>query len=181
MSTPSRIAGPLLASIFVHGGIDAYRNPESKVKAAEAVTVPLTAHIEALPEDTATLVKMNGALQVGAGALLALGKFRRLAALALIGSIIPTTYAGHRFWEEVDDEKKAQQQTQFLKNLGILGGLIMMATEHKTPKRRRNHKVRSTVRDDASKVADMAGRLVESGTELTGHLITRAGELLPTS
>ena len=190
MSTSSRIAGPLLASIFVHGGLDAYRNPESKVKAAEVVTAPITARIEALPEDTATLVKMNGAVQVSAGALLAIGKFRRLAAVMLIGSIIPTTYAGHRFWEEVDDEKKAAQQAHFLKNLGILGGLVMMATERPTPRRRR--KLRSTLRNDASKVADMAerlvesgteltGRLVESGTELTGNLITRAGEFLPTS
>ncbi len=30
--------------------------------------------------------------------LLAVGRFRRLAALALIASIVPTTYAAHRFW-----------------------------------------------------------------------------------
>ena len=46
------------------------------------------------------LVRVNGAVQVGAGVFLAIGKFRRPAAFALIGSIIPTTYAGHRFWEE---------------------------------------------------------------------------------
>jgi uncharacterized membrane protein YphA (DoxX/SURF4 family) len=96
---------------------------------AEAVTKPLSARIDVLPDDTAMLIRANGGVQVVAGVLLALGKFRRLSALALIGSIIPTTYAGHRFWEEVDDEKRGQQQVQFMKNLGILGGLILAVTD----------------------------------------------------
>jgi hypothetical protein len=58
---------------------------------------------------------------------LAAGKFRRLAALALIGSIVPTTYAGHRFWEESDPATRAQQKMHFVKNLGLLGGLILAA------------------------------------------------------
>ena len=66
---------------------------------------------------------------MGGGVLLAIGKFPRLASLALIGSIAPTTYAGHRFWEEPDAEKRAQQQTQLLKNLGLLGGLIFAAVD----------------------------------------------------
>jgi putative oxidoreductase len=113
--------------MFIVGGLDAARNPEGKVKAAEAATKPLTDLIPVLPQDTETLVRMNGVVQVGAGVLLAIGKFRRLAALALIGSIIPTTYAGHRFWEETDEATRKQQQVHFLKNLGLLGGLILAA------------------------------------------------------
>jgi len=129
MSAPSKVARPLLASMFIYGGIDAVRNPASKVKAAEAVTAPLTRHIEALPEDPINLIRLNGGVQVVAGALMALGKCRRLAALALIGSIIPTTYAGHQFWKEVDEEKRVQQQVHFLKNLGLLGGLLLAASD----------------------------------------------------
>jgi uncharacterized membrane protein YphA (DoxX/SURF4 family) len=129
MTISSRVARPLLASIFVSGGLDALRNPEGKVKAAEAVTGPLTRHISALPDDTALLVRVNGGVQVVAGILLSLGKFRRISSLALIGSIVPTTLAGHRFWDEVDDEKSAQQQVHFLKNLGVLGGLILAAAD----------------------------------------------------
>ena len=44
---------------------------------------------------------------------------------ALIGTLVPTTYAGHRFWEETDDAARAQQRIHFLKNLGLLGGLIL--------------------------------------------------------
>jgi uncharacterized membrane protein YphA (DoxX/SURF4 family) len=127
MALSSRVARPLLASIFVVGGWDAFWNPASKAKKAEVVTEPLaeTAGVQGL--DTETLVRVNGAIQVGAGVLLAVGKFRRLAALALIGSIVPTTYAGHRFWEESDPTTRAQQRTHFLKNIGLLGGLILAA------------------------------------------------------
>lgn len=122
-----RIADPMLASTFIAGGLDAVRHPEGKVKVAEAVTLPLTRSASWLPQDTETLVRLNGAVQVGAGILMALGKFRRVAALALIASIIPTTYAGHRYWEEVDELTRAQQQVHLLKNVGLLGGLILAA------------------------------------------------------
>jgi len=110
------VARPLLASMFIAGGVDAFSNPDGKVKAAEAVTGPLTESVPALASDPRTLVRINGGVQVGAGLLLASGRFRRIAAIALIGSIIPTTYAGHRFWEEPDDDTRAQQRTHFLKN-----------------------------------------------------------------
>ena len=115
--------------MFIWGGLDAVRNPESKVKAAEAVTLPLSTWVSVLPDDPAVLIRVNGAVQVGAGVLLATGRVRRLAALVLIGSIIPTTYAGHRFWEETDGVTRAQQRTHFLKNLGLLGGLILAVVD----------------------------------------------------
>ena len=121
------IARPLLASVFIAGGIDAVRHPEARAKAAQAVTVPLSRRMPSLPDDPELYVRVNGAVQVGAGALLAVGRFRRLAALALIGSIIPTTYAEHRFWEEEDEALRNQQRAHFLKNLGLLGGLILAA------------------------------------------------------
>ena len=102
-------------------------HPDGKAKKAEAVSEPLSESVGVDQLDAETLVRINGAVQIGAGVLLAVGKFRRVAALALIGSIIPTTYAGHRFWEESDPTTRAQQKMHFLKNLGLLGGLILAA------------------------------------------------------
>jgi hypothetical protein len=62
---------------------------------------------------------------VGAGVLLATSRLPRLAAVALIGSIVPTTLAGHRFWEEADDQTRMAQMIQFAKNAGLLGGLVL--------------------------------------------------------
>ena len=121
------IARPLLAAVFVVEGLDAVRHPETKAKAAQAVTVPLSRRLPSLPDDPELFVQVNGVVQIGAGALLATGRFRRLAAVALIGSIVPTTYAEHRFWEEDDETTRHQQRTHFLKNLGLLGGLVLAA------------------------------------------------------
>jgi uncharacterized membrane protein YphA (DoxX/SURF4 family) len=129
MALTRRIARPLLASIFIAGGLDAVRDPAGKAEKAEAVTGPLRQNSPFGDVDTETLVRLNGGVQIGAGVLLATGKFRRLASLALIGSIVPTTYAGHRFWEETDEVTRSQQRTQFFKNVGLLGGLILAAVD----------------------------------------------------
>jgi hypothetical protein len=78
-----------------------------------------------VPNDPELLVRLDGAIQIGAGALLATGRFRRLASVTLMGSIIANTWACHRFWEESDEEVRAQHRAHFLKNLGLLGGLIL--------------------------------------------------------
>ncbi|MGH9016297.1 MAG: DoxX family protein, partial [Acidimicrobiales bacterium] len=125
MNTYRVVGRPLLASMFVGGGLDAVRHPETKVKKAEPIVVPLARLLPAGHDDPALLVRINGAVQVGAGLLLASGRYPRLTAATLIGSLVPTTYAGHRFWEEADDVARAQQQIHFLKNLGLLGGLLL--------------------------------------------------------
>jgi putative oxidoreductase len=136
MSFPGRMARPLLSSIFISIGLDAVQHPEGKVKAAEKVTGILHEYIPMLPEDTATLVRLNGAVQVVAGGLLSFGILRRTAAVLLIASLVPTTIAGHRFWEELDEGARAQQLTQFFKNLGLLGGLVLVATDRERETRR---------------------------------------------
>jgi putative oxidoreductase len=129
MALSRRIARPLLASIFVVGGWDAARNPEGKVAKARAVTEPLREETGMAALNTETVVRVNGCVQIIAGVLLATGKVRRLACLFLMGSLIPTTYAGHRFWEETDETARSQQRMHFLKNLGLLGGLILAAVD----------------------------------------------------
>ncbi len=128
MSITHRTAKPLIAGMFVVGGVDSVMHPEGKAKKAEKVGVPI-AEVVGLPEDPVLLVRVNGAVQVAAGALLAIGKAPRLAALALAASLVPTTLAGHRFWEEHDEQARAQQRIHFLKNAAMLGGLLLAATD----------------------------------------------------
>jgi uncharacterized membrane protein YphA (DoxX/SURF4 family) len=115
--------------MFVMGGIDALRNPASKVPAADPIAPAIAEKLPWLPEDTETLVKINAGVQVGAGLLLATGRFPRLSSALLAGSLIPTTLAGHRFWEEQDDTRRKQQRIHFFKNLSMLGGLILAAVD----------------------------------------------------
>jgi uncharacterized membrane protein YphA (DoxX/SURF4 family) len=129
MTVVRRLARPLLASSFVAGGVDALREPGPKVPAAEHVAPPVAARLPFLPEDPEALVKINGAVQVAAGSMLALGRFPRLSSVLLAASVVPTTLAGHRFWEQSDPDAKAQHKVQFLKNLGLLGGLMLAAVD----------------------------------------------------
>jgi uncharacterized membrane protein YphA (DoxX/SURF4 family) len=119
------IARPMIAGMFVYGGLDAVRNPETKAPKAEAVA-PKVAEPLGLPDDTVQLVRINGAAQVAAGTMLTLGRFPRLSALVLAGSLVPTTLAGHRFWEERDPKAKAQQTIHFMKNVSMLGALLLV-------------------------------------------------------
>ena len=72
-------------------------------------------------------VRINGAVQLVAGSMLALGRFPRVSALAVAASLLPTTYAGHRFWETDDKQERTQQRIHFLKNVSMFGGLLIAA------------------------------------------------------
>src|SRR4051794_40476483 len=106
------IARPMLASMFVVGGFAAVRNPDKMAPRAQAVTdrlVPLLQKVvPPLPSDPATLVRLNGGVQLVAGATLATGRAPRTSAAALALSLMPTTAAGHRYWEETDPMVRSQ-------------------------------------------------------------------------
>jgi hypothetical protein len=82
-----------------------------------------------LPDDPETLVRANGAAMAGAGALLALGRLPRLSSLVLATTLVPTTYAGHRFWEVKDPAQRRTQRVHFLKNVSLLGGVLLASVD----------------------------------------------------
>jgi putative oxidoreductase len=125
MTIAEAIARPMIGAMFVYGGLDSLRHPEGKAPTAEHVTASLT---DATGVPPARLVMVNGAVQVGAGVALAVGFLPRPAAIALAASLVPTTLAGHRFWEKKDPKERAGQTIQFLKNLSMFGGLVLAAT-----------------------------------------------------
>ncbi len=122
------IARPLLSSIFLYGGLDSLRKPEPKVAMAKPLLDKARSAGLAPPADDATLIRLNGAVQVGAGFLLATSRFPRVAALVLAGSLVPTTLAGHNFLTG-EPEMRARQRTQFAKNMSIMGGLLLAAAD----------------------------------------------------
>jgi putative oxidoreductase len=136
MTATRLIARPLLASMFVVGGANALRNASGMAAKAKPVTDRVRPALEkavpqarVLPEDPESLVRINGAAQVLAGLALATGRLPRLSSTVLAATLIPTTAAGHRFWEEEDPAKKTNQQIHFFKNLSMLGGLMLAAVD----------------------------------------------------
>ncbi|MDQ0753790.1 putative oxidoreductase [Streptomyces africanus] len=125
-----RVLGrPMLASMFLTGGLNSVRDPETVAPAAEPVVQPVTERVSALPDRTEQVVRLNGAVQVVAGLMLATGRMPRPAALAIAATLVPTTLAGHRFWEEEDPSERAQQRIHFFKNMSMLGGLLIAADD----------------------------------------------------
>ncbi len=136
MKNPVRLlARPMLASMFIVGGLDALKNPGPKVPAAKDVTDSLAETADDLfvssasptfaALETEQVIQANGAAQVLGGLGLASGKFPRMSAALLAGSLVPTTLAGHRFWEETDPAAKTNQLVHFTKNVSMLGGLLL--------------------------------------------------------
>lgn len=128
MTLVRRIARPLLASMFVVGGVDQLRNPHTKTPAVEDLLKKASEQL-GLPDDPELLVRVNGALMVGAGSMLAMGRLPRTSALVLVGTLVPTTLGAHRFWEIEDPKQRSQQKIQFFKNLSLLGGLLIAAVD----------------------------------------------------
>lgn len=135
MTVTRLIARPLLASTFLVGGANALKNaPELAAKAKPVIDrfrpmVEKAAPQVSIPDDAVTLVRVNAAAQILAAAALARGRAPRLSSTVLAGSLVPTTFAGHQFWKESDPALRANQLAHFLKNLSILGGLLLASVD----------------------------------------------------
>ena len=119
MSMIRSLSHILLSAIFISGGASAFLNPGGRVKkvAEGGVAQPKQA------------VELNGAAMLLGGVLLGLGLAPKLAAMILLATLIPTTIVGHPFWKEETPAARQNQQIQFLKNLGLIGGLLVVLLE----------------------------------------------------
>ena len=65
-------------------------------------------------------------IEVGGAILLIVGWKARWAALVLAVFTLIATFMAHRFWD-VDAAQYANQMNHFLKNMGIIGGMLFIA------------------------------------------------------
>ena len=135
MTATRLIARPLLASTFVFGGVNALKNAPALATTAKPVVDRIRPMLEKaapqvkIPDDTVTLVRINAVAQILAAGALARGRAPRLSSTVLAASLVPTTAAGHQFWNESDPQTKAQQRLHFFKNLSMLGGLLLASVD----------------------------------------------------
>jgi uncharacterized membrane protein YphA (DoxX/SURF4 family) len=122
MRLVARLGQFLLSGIFIKAGFDAAKEPGGRTQKAEGMVGP---------ENAEMAVRFNGATMVAGGVALALDVQPRLAALGLSAALIPTTLAGHAFWNEESPRAQGAQQIQFLKNLGLIGGLLCVLTQRR--------------------------------------------------
>jgi uncharacterized membrane protein YphA (DoxX/SURF4 family) len=128
-----RIARPLLSVAFIGQGVESLLNPKSAAEAA----APAVDGLQALPDpvgskipsDPQTFAQIIAAVQIGGGLLLATGKMPRVASAALAFTVLPANLGTHMFWTETDPQRKAELRQAFLKDLSLLGGLIIASAD----------------------------------------------------
>lgn len=106
-----------LGAPFAYLGYQALAEPGGRTDKAASLGVP----------EPELAVRINGGAMVLGGAALTLGVLPRAAAAGLALSLVPTTLAGHAFWQESDDASKAGQRIHFMKNVGLAGALLAYA------------------------------------------------------
>ena len=119
MKLVKRLGRMCLSGVFISGGASSVIDPQPRAAKAEALGLP------SMP----LAVQANGATMVVAGAALALGLKPRLAAATLAALLIPTTLIGHAFWNEPTPAGRAAHQIHVAKNLGLLGGLLLVLVD----------------------------------------------------
>ena len=107
--------------MFISGGWNAFKAPEQRAPRAAAIGIPF-------PE---LATRANGAAMVAGGVALATGVAVKPGAAVLALTLVPTTIAGHPFWTEEDPKTRAQQRIHFLKNLAMLGGLLILLSKRR--------------------------------------------------
>jgi len=120
-----------------------------------------------IPSDAKTWVRINAGVHIVAGLALATGRAPRLSSLALAATVVPTTVAGHPFWEESDPGAKANQKIHFFKNLSMLGGLLLAGvdTEGKPGLAWRAKHAATDVRREARQLSKAAKREAKRATK----------------
>jgi uncharacterized membrane protein YphA (DoxX/SURF4 family) len=113
----------LLSGIFIYSGYGMLENADRYAKQVSKA-LPM------LPEEP-LLPKIHGATMMAAGVTLALGILPKLSARVLALTLIVNTYVGHPFWKAEKPEDRRPQLIHFLKNLGLLGGLLYVTGDRR--------------------------------------------------
>jgi uncharacterized membrane protein YphA (DoxX/SURF4 family) len=175
-----RVARPMLSAIFVARGVDALRSPKPAADAARPTLEGLSKLPDPVgtnvPSNAETVARVNAAVQIGGGLLLATGKLPRVASAVLALSVVPGSLGGHTFWSETDPQRKADERRAFITDISLIGGLIIAAvdTEGKPSLgwrgRRAARKVSETVTAALPVGAATGGALADSAlAEKVGH------------
>lgn len=118
LATAARVVGRAAVGVpFMILGYEAAKDPGPRTQLAEGLGVP----------EPELMVRVNGAAMVAGGLGLATGVLSRPAAAGIALSLIPTTLAGHAYWDVDDPADRGGQRVHFLKNLGLAGALLALA------------------------------------------------------
>ncbi|MDT5017771.1 MAG: hypothetical protein QOD39_3931 [Mycobacterium sp.] len=175
-----RIARPMLSAAFIARGVEALRSPKPAADAARPTLEGLSKLPDPVgtnvPSNAETVARVNAAVQIGGGLLLASGRLPRVASAALAISVVPGSLGGHTFWNQADPQRKADERRAFLTDISLIGGLIIAAvdTEGKPSLGWRGRRAAQKV-SDAVTAALPVGAAATGGAFADGQLAEKVG------
>lgn len=116
------LARILLAAIFVLSGVGKISGFDGTVGYIQSVGLPAAS----------LLAMLTILVEVGGGIMLVIGWKARWAAAALFGFTLLAALLFHAFWASPADQAM-MQQTHFMKNLAIAGGMLMFVVHGAGP------------------------------------------------
>ncbi len=159
MTVLRTVARPLLSSMFVYGGVNAIRNAKTMAPRAQPVADFLQKTAPNVTVTPTNLVRATGAFHVAAATALATGHVPRTSAFLLAGTLVPTTAASHQFWNQTDPAARKNQMVHFLKNLSMMGGLLMATLDPDPHKKFIGRRAKDRVVEAKDKVHEGIGHL----------------------
>jgi putative oxidoreductase len=114
-----RLARPMLGAAFINSGWEALQGADRRAGRAESygLSQPLTA------------IRVVAVTQIAGGVLLLINRMPRFTAALVALTVLPEATTGHDFWTEKDPDVKKSQRSLFVRDLGMLGGLLVAAVE----------------------------------------------------
>jgi putative oxidoreductase len=106
----------LLCLLFLISGLT-FHFTSNAVQYAEAQGVPAAS----------LLVPLSGVIAIVGALSIMLGYRAKWGAWLLVIFLIPVTFMMHNFWAIDDPMQRQMQMTMFMKNLGLLGGVLLVA------------------------------------------------------
>ncbi|HLY91950.1 MAG TPA: DoxX family protein [Candidatus Angelobacter sp.] len=107
----------LLSVIFIASGLGKLTHFGPTVQGMAEMKIPLPA--------VALVISLF--IEIGGGLMVLTGIGARYAALVMFLWLIPVTLVYHHFWG-IPAEQQMAQQVNFLKNVAIMGGLLILAS-----------------------------------------------------
>jgi putative oxidoreductase len=122
------IGRALLPILFIVTGVGKFMNIPGTAAYIGPNRFPVVPQIEsALGMNTPTILAwLTAGVETFGGLLVLIGLFTRSAATLLFLLCAATIFYFHNFWDIADAAQMAAQRTQALKNLSIMGGLLLL-------------------------------------------------------
>jgi uncharacterized membrane protein YphA (DoxX/SURF4 family) len=186
MTVVRRLARPLLAATFVASGVDQLRNARQTADQLQPVLQragSMVPQASAVTDNELLVARMIGAAQVGAGVMLAAGKFPRIAALVLAKMAAINALVEYRNADDSTPEGRRLRRSQLLKNLGLAGAGLLAAVDtagrpglawraaHLAEDARRNIQ---SLSKDTSKTVDKAAKTMSKTAKSVSQTASKA-------